>query len=533
MKLKATLINLFVFLVSITVMLFLAEMLFRKLIFSDIDSFKNLRDPGLYSDYLNEDNYWKLYYIFGGEAKPPEFPHPLLGWVGNFNRNSFIHADAWKVGNRRPVLLYGDSYAQCMPEVSCFEDILNSDSSFNSTHFLINYGVGGFGVDQISLLYENSSFYFRDPFVVFSLMVYDLDRTPMSFRTGQKPFYEIINDSLVLKGVPVNPNPNDFIKNNPPDISSYLYRRFLYSDANFLSNDINSNLKHWKEVTNYKIELNSAILLKSIQTLRERNQDFVFVVFHYLKPGDEEFKIENDDNWRDIFLKEFLAKNNVPYIWSKDVIKNDPEYNGTNYEKYMLLDNGHPTTYLNQLISREIKHRLDENEALRNADYKYISSKILRDSVWRNEVKAKASQFSISMDESLNREASYLVEELVAQHKITPGTGYFRNKILTDSSWYSLVKEKANNNKVTIDSQIESDAFFIYNLEINKSRELNNYSNYFDARIKHILDSLVQEPEFINATSAESIILNIDKNRLIERKALEIYSSEIHQNYDK
>src|SRR5688572_19149967 len=144
-KFQSLIINILIFSGTLTGMLFLSEYVFRKLLFSKNEAFNYLRDPGFYSDYLNEDDYWKLYYLFGKESRPPENPHPLLGWTGNRNATSFIHNDAWKSGERRPVLLYGDSYAQCMPEADCFEDFLSNDTSFPSKFYFLNYGVGGFG----------------------------------------------------------------------------------------------------------------------------------------------------------------------------------------------------------------------------------------------------------------------------------------------------------------------------------------------------------------------------------------------------
>ena len=231
---KKWLVNILILFVSVFIALFVGELAFRAVIFSGSEIFKNLRNPENYASSNNESDYWKLSYEFGGEYKPPKNPHPLLGWIGNFDRETLMHNDAGKLNNRRPVILYGDSYAQCVAEALCFEDFLNNDSAFLKEHYFLNYGVGGYGVDQISLLYKNTIDKFEKPFVVFSLMNYDIDRSILSVRTGQKPYFEIENDSLVLRGTPINQNPEEFFEENPIKIKSLLFRKFLYSKLNFL-----------------------------------------------------------------------------------------------------------------------------------------------------------------------------------------------------------------------------------------------------------------------------------------------------------
>lgn len=515
--LRSVLLNTSLFLGSLLVTLGVAEFVFRKLIFGSSEAFKNLRDPGYYSDYLNEDNYWKLYFLFGGESKPPENPHPLLGWVGNFDRNTLVHNETWKIGNKRPVLLYGDSYAQCMPGVKCFEDVLNNQPGFKESNYFINYGVGGYGVDQIQLLFDSTIHFYRDPFVVFSLMVYDIDRTPMSFRTGQKPIYTLIGDSLKLGGVPIDPDPEHFIKNNPPDISSYLYRRFLYSNLNVLSDNLNRKLKHWDEATQNKIALNSAVLKRVVKKLRDNNIDFVFLVFHYLKPGDDEFKVENNDNWRDVFLKEFLAENEIPYIWSKDLIKKDTSYTGSNYEKFMILENGHPTSYFNEIIAQEIRRKLLINENIKQNRIDSVVAQIQQSEEWFASIKRKAEKTDSPLAEVLRKDAQFLIDDMIAKHKVFPGTGYYENKITSDTSWYRIVSDKAIKNKKSLHEQLTEDARFIYNLEVEKSRKVLSGAMTYDSQMKHILDSLGK------------LELSFDRNKYMKNDSLSSPEMIIHK----
>ncbi len=363
-KLKNLLVNLSISLLSLIICLFFAEWVYRKALFGGNDAFNTLRKPELYADYFMDDDYWKLYHIFSsGEYKAPANPHPLLGWIGDFDRQTLRHNKTDSVKKRKPVLLYGDSFAECAEGAECFQYLLNNDSAFNKNNYLLNYGVGGYAVDQIQLLFKNTYKQYEKPFVVFSIMCSDLDRTILTNRIGQKPYYEIVADTLMLKGVPIEKDPEKFFTEHPPEISSYIWRRLVYTPRNPLPDRIKVWLKDEDEKNNYKMQLNEKVLQAAIDELKKNNIDFTFLVFHYVQKDNHQFSVETEDNWRDKFIRSFIEKNHLPYIWSKDLIKNDTAYHKDNLDKYMMESNGHPTTYFNQLIANEIKKQVLAKEA--------------------------------------------------------------------------------------------------------------------------------------------------------------------------
>jgi hypothetical protein len=103
--------------VSIILLLLAIELMLRQILFHPVRGFGRLRDPGRYADYFSEDDYWKLYVLLGTRWRAPAEPHPVLGWVGNFDRETYIHNDFPALGGRRAVLLYGDSFAECTVNV--------------------------------------------------------------------------------------------------------------------------------------------------------------------------------------------------------------------------------------------------------------------------------------------------------------------------------------------------------------------------------------------------------------------------------
>ena len=354
-KIKPYLVNTIVLITSLVMGFVLIEVGFRMILFSNISAFESLRKPDNYADYFSDDDYWKLLYYFG--RKPRANPHPVLGWVSSdFSGETYLHNDAQNVHNRRPVLLYGDSFAHCAREVLCFQDILNKDDEFSKKYYLLNYGVGSYGLDQIYLLFQQSVYRYDDPYIVISFMTLDLDRSVLSVRSGQKPYFWIKNDELQLAGLPINPNPREYFAENPVQIKSYVYRRILYG---YLPNDTIRWLRPGVERIDEKKAINEKILGELIKELRANDMDFVFVVFHPHWPGVSTLDRESD--WRDPFIKQLLEKNKVPYVWSRELFEQDNQIYDLSYDHYIIPDNGHPTSHFNGLIAREIKKYILEN----------------------------------------------------------------------------------------------------------------------------------------------------------------------------
>lgn len=352
---KKWLANLIVTLISTLFALVLVELLLRFMLFSGNDAFESLRNPSAYvvevdnqfEDFYHED-YWKLIHRFGKGIKNLEDPHPLLGWCGFFNNQTLEHVESEQINGRRPVLLYGDSFAQCVDSVRCFEDFLNHDSLFSANHYFLNYGVGGYGVDQIALLFKETYQKYDNPFIVFSLLTTDMDRCMLEFRDFQKPFFEIENDELVLKGVPIEQSTNEYIEDNPPEIPSYLFRRFRNSKIYpFKTNDE----EHQETWVNKTKELNAMILKDVHEELKNSGLDYAFLIFHPEHHGTSD--------WRINFLREFCNEQNMPCIFEPDIRRKDAEkMEKYNPFRYAIKNDGHPTSYTNKLVAEKIKQEI-------------------------------------------------------------------------------------------------------------------------------------------------------------------------------
>jgi hypothetical protein len=356
MKKKSYLINFTLLIISLVISFIIAEIGLRFILFSnipfltDLSIVTELRQPQRYADALSEEEFAKLSCRLSKEECGQNKVHPLLGWTHNFSPDNYLHDKKEFIGTRRPVLLYGDSFAYCMGKQTCFQDILNTDKEFSKDHYLLNYGVTAYGLDQIYLLFHKSVDHYDNPFVVFSFFTKDIDRSIVSFFSGQKPRFRVENNMLKFEK-PLMIEPDTFYSKNPPQIKSYLYRLILHTRAsNYLPRNLVSFLKKDNYYRQKKIKLNEKIILEVVKELRAKELDYVFLIFHH---GGN---LLNDD-WRDSFLKHILDENKVPYIWSKELIVQNSKINNIPINDFFIPD-GHPATVYNRVIAKEIKKYL-------------------------------------------------------------------------------------------------------------------------------------------------------------------------------
>jgi hypothetical protein len=353
--LSGTLARLAINLLGITLPAFIltavaSEQIFRALLFSKVGFMEKFRTPDLYFDHDSEDRYWKLYHLFDGELKPPAHPHPLLGWVGEFSRETYLHYEASNITGRKAVLLYGNSFAGCATSREhCFQGILNTDDEFAARCYLLNYGVGGYGVDQIFLLLKHSLDHFQNPFVIASVSTEDIERSTLSVRIGQKPYFELVDGELVLQGIPIHSDPNAFFVENPPTIPSYLFR--LWVQGKGWPHQVRQSLKGINHSRQRKITINEALLSNIISELRKRRLKHVFVVFHV------SHAVQHVDwsGWQEDLIERVLRANYEPYISTKEIVRQHLlEHNGT-IDDYYIKGDGHPTALQNQILADVLK----------------------------------------------------------------------------------------------------------------------------------------------------------------------------------
>ena len=213
--------------------LILPELALRFLLFSETPAVGRatvgLRNADLFAPPNSRDHWWLTNRFRRGAGRPP-VPDAELGFLNRLiEPGTYRHADEDSVGARRPLLLYGDSFAQCVTEPGeCWEGLLEQ-SELGATHRLLNYGVGGYGLDQAVLLLERSlsRHLARAPLVVIAILIDDdLDRCALPLRDFPKPAFAWQTDGLVLQP-PLATSAREFVDTVPCGIHSYLLRAFL------------------------------------------------------------------------------------------------------------------------------------------------------------------------------------------------------------------------------------------------------------------------------------------------------------------
>ena len=174
----------------------------RAVVFSDIVGVGALKNPRLYATgYCGDEGYFVLQHYYNRDV-PPRLPvDPELGWTlgtGELDIVTDTHLTLEDVGDR-PILFFGDSYvAWGAPMHNKIPQLM--DERLPGTDVL-NFGVPGYGVDQIALRVrrESPKFRSRRPITLVGIMLHDLDRSLLRYRGGQKPYYELVDETLVLR----------------------------------------------------------------------------------------------------------------------------------------------------------------------------------------------------------------------------------------------------------------------------------------------------------------------------------------------
>ena len=193
----------------------------------------SLRGPGSLAD-SNTDEYWKLQWLFErGKLKPAPTPDTELGWLGPAQAGTYAHRDEALLRGRRPVLLFGDSFAECAtaPE-ECFQALLER-SELAREYALLNYGVGGYGLDQIALLQRHvlPRFAGQKPFVVVGVMLDDdFNRSLLGVRGWPKPRARLERGELRIDPAGET-DPERYLEQHPLGISSWFWRLLVYRDG--------------------------------------------------------------------------------------------------------------------------------------------------------------------------------------------------------------------------------------------------------------------------------------------------------------
>jgi hypothetical protein len=276
-----------------------------------------LRNEALFTPREAGRETWKLRALLNERGLPGRNPafDPRFGWQrDDVDPATFAKPAEAGVGDRRVVLLFGDSYAQCVPESEvCWEQLLE-ESELAPRFALLNYGVGGFGLDQVHMLLEPvlERFQDKDPLVVIGILVDDdLDRSDLAFRGYPKPYYTLEDGALVLHPL-AHEDARGYLRDDPLRIRSYLWRWFLFGSG-LVSRRTAVGFTADAEHVARKQALNHRILVDIRDQLARRGLDGFVVLFHARRA----LEAPGLYAWQEPFLLRTLAELGLPYVSSK------------------------------------------------------------------------------------------------------------------------------------------------------------------------------------------------------------------------
>jgi hypothetical protein len=291
---------------------------------------QRLRRAELYAADPSPEH-WKLVTRFDPKPRAGR-PHPLfdaeLGWrSAEIDPVTRAHAHEARLGARRPVLLYGDSFAQCVERAeSCWQELLDA-SELGARFGLLNHGVGGYGLDQMYLLYQETieRFADRDPVVVVGILVDDdLDRCALALRNHVKPRFVLRAGELVLEPV-TETDARSHVAAHPVGIASYALR--------LLIGPVPSESERADRAA-ATAELCTALLAAWKADLERRGLEHFFVLFH----GRGALSSGAPHGWQEPLLHATFERLGIPFVSSRPRLTADADATGRSIDDYYFTD---------------------------------------------------------------------------------------------------------------------------------------------------------------------------------------------------
>ncbi len=278
-----------------------AEGVFRAAIFFNVPGF---RSPQWYADYAADESYWELERVWRHRYIFPKGlqVQPLLGWSQQETAPGNplgLQADSLarlKKDGRRKILFYGDSFVKG-----------RADQDHQLPRYLqaripdadvLDLGVGGYGTDQIYLMFRETHQLTDKPFVLLGvLMNDDMNRAGLKFRTYWKPHFTFSAlEELELQGVPVTPR-----QDVRPRIFSYA-AAFMRIRLGFVDRK-----------KNFLKRLNALLVEKVHRDCSKGCGGLTYVLFY------DRVSIHRE-NWQERAMKSELEKQGIEYIDTKPLL---------------------------------------------------------------------------------------------------------------------------------------------------------------------------------------------------------------------
>jgi hypothetical protein len=255
------------------------------------------------------------------------------------------------------MLFFGDSFTEGFTE---YPDKIPQllDRTLRNVRVL-NFGVMGYGLDQMYLRMMQTAGLFDHPHLVFGVLFDDMDRVVFRVREAPKPIFMLVNGRLELHNVPLPASYEDWARAYPPSERSYALA--------LLRGTVNRVLKtHWaydhafgltpgERLGGRKDKMRVvAALVRAIKTeAARRGNRLTFVIF----PHPEHL---THRGWREEFLTTLLRAEGIDYIDLKEPLLRRLRQSNLRWWRDVYGLENHPTVSENQLLAGYIAQCLTE-----------------------------------------------------------------------------------------------------------------------------------------------------------------------------
>ncbi len=327
-----------ILLIQLTITLIAAEGMARAGAAFELKAFSNL------TYYINPacgDRYFRMARPMA-DAVSTKLYDPLLGWkpAPQPGKPSGLHWPA-VIDGRPKAWFFGDSFTAGV--VSPEDSIPASFEALQPDRQSMNFGVGGYGVDQIWLRYnqESARIPAKSP-VYIGLLTSDLDRSVLRYFFGFKPVFKAAGADFQLILPPTRDDITRLANAPPVPIHSYAFAA-LRTIAELVSTRFDRSETTCNNAE--KRAVNTYLMDAIIRQANARDHELRWIVFvsfaSFYKPA----------NWRHDFIKSYLDANRQVYLDTKDTLRRAAEIAGTVPESFYIPVDGHLNATGNRAVA--------------------------------------------------------------------------------------------------------------------------------------------------------------------------------------
>jgi hypothetical protein len=192
-----------------------------------------LGNPAVYFDPLCDEDHWRALRRGAWAAElhtiTPSEQHPTLGWLpaeDSLDARGALTIQGAPLDPQQTIALFGDSYtAGTTPAGTRISDALQR---LRPQAQILNFGVGGYGLDQILLRLEDRLGVLNPgDQVLIGVLTTDLDRTILPLRDAPKPWFSLSSAGDLTLHPPAQGSTTQWFASHPIAATSLLWRRVI------------------------------------------------------------------------------------------------------------------------------------------------------------------------------------------------------------------------------------------------------------------------------------------------------------------